>query len=67
MAPPKRLGPTRSAKAGRPPEETVSPPRVRRRQKTARAALVKDTTILQTSRGPRASLPAARGPRAKKR
>jgi hypothetical protein len=67
MTSPKRPGPTRSAKAGRPPEEAVSPPRVRRRRKTAQAVLVKDTTILQTSRGPRASQPAARGPRAKKR
>lgn len=45
--------PTRSPKAGRPPEEAVAPPRVRRRQKTAHAAVKKDTMILQAPEGPR--------------
>ena len=45
--------PLRSPKAGRPPEEAVAPPRVRRRQKTAHAAVKKDTMIMQASRGPR--------------
>ena len=45
--------PARSPKAGRPPEESVAPPRVRRRQKTAHAAVKKDTMMLQASRGPR--------------
>jgi hypothetical protein len=51
----KRQGhtPLRSPKAGRPPEEAVAPPRVRRRQKTARASVRKDTMILEAPRGPR--------------
>lgn len=44
---------TRSRKAGRPPEVGAVPPRVRRRQKTARAAFRKDTTIHQSAEGPR--------------
>jgi hypothetical protein len=44
---------TRSPKAGRPPAESVAPPRVRRRQKTAHASVKKDTMLLQASRGPR--------------
>jgi len=43
----------RSAKAGRPPEESISSPRVRRRQKTAHTAVRKDTMILQATDGPR--------------
>jgi hypothetical protein len=43
----------RSRKAGRPPELGVLPTRVRRRQKTARAAFRKDTTIHQAAEGPR--------------
>ena len=43
----------RSPKAGRPPASTVMPPRVRRRQKSARAAFRKDTTIHQAAEGPR--------------
>lgn len=43
----------RSPKAGRPPEERVAAPRVRRRRKTARAAVRKDTMILQAAEGPR--------------
>jgi nicotinate phosphoribosyltransferase len=56
----------RSAKAGRPPREVVSPPAVRRRQKRASAALRKGSTLLQTDRGPRALL-GARKPKVKKR
>ena len=52
-APEKAFQPPRSPKAGRPPEEIVSPPRVRRRQKTAHAAVRKDTMLLQTDDGPR--------------
>ena len=44
---------SRSPKAGRPPEEAVAPPRVRRRQKTAHGAVKKDTMLLQASQGPR--------------
>jgi hypothetical protein len=49
----KALMPARSSKAGRPPQETVSPPRVRRRQKTAHTAVRKDTMILEAPQGPR--------------
>ncbi len=45
--------PVRSPKAGRPAEDIVSPPRVRRRQKTAHSAFRKDTTIHEASEGPR--------------
>ena len=48
-----RPRPPRSAKAGRPPMEVAASPAVKRRQKTARAAVRKDTTILQSPRGPR--------------
>jgi hypothetical protein len=50
---PKTLTPSRSRKAGRPPEEAVSSPRVRRRKKTAHAAVRKDTMLLQAGEGPR--------------
>ena len=43
----------RSTKAGRPPGSPVMAPRVRRRQKSARAAFRKDTTIHQAAEGPR--------------
>jgi hypothetical protein len=43
----------RSTKAGRPPSSPVMAPRVRRRQKSARAAFRKDTTIHQAAEGPR--------------
>lgn len=43
----------RSPKAGRPPETLVSPPRVRRRRRTAHAAFRKDTTLHQAAEGPR--------------
>jgi hypothetical protein len=51
----KRQGraPVRSPKAGRPVEEAVAPPRVRRRQKTAHASVRKDTMILEAPQGPR--------------
>jgi hypothetical protein len=51
----KRQGrtPSRSQKAGRPPEEAVAPPRVRRRRKTAHVAVKKDTMLLQAPQGPR--------------
>lgn len=45
--------PARSPKAGRPPEDIVSPPRVRRRQKSAHSAFRKDTTIHEAAQGPR--------------
>jgi hypothetical protein len=44
---------TRSAKAGRPPREVPAPPRVRRRAKSAHAAVRKDTMLLQAPEGPR--------------
>jgi hypothetical protein len=43
----------RSPKAGRPPAEPAAPARVRRRGKTAHAAVQKDTTIHETDHGPR--------------
>jgi transposase-like protein len=67
MPPPKtamRLA--RSPKAGRPPEDVVSPPRVRRRQKRARVELTKGTMLLQAAHGPRV-LRAAKSPKVKKR
>jgi hypothetical protein len=53
--PPRRkaLKAVRSPKAGRPPVEIMSSPRVRRRQKTAHVAVRKDTMILQAAEGPR--------------
>jgi hypothetical protein len=45
--------PSRSAKAGRPPVERPATPAVRRRQKSARTAVRKDTTLLQSPDGPR--------------
>jgi nicotinate phosphoribosyltransferase len=56
----------RSPKAGRPPETVASPPRVRRRQKTAHAAFRKGRTILEAAQGPRVAL-AAKRPKTKKR
>lgn len=49
----KTLSPGRSSKAGRPPRETVATPRVQRRQKSARAAVRKDTMLMQAAEGPR--------------
>jgi len=51
---------TRSKKAGRPPESTVTPTRVQRRLKTAKGAVRKDTMLLQSAQDPRARWPAAR-------
>jgi hypothetical protein len=62
----KALQPPRSPKAGRPPEEIVSPPRVRRRQKTAHVALRKGTTLLEAEHGPRVAL-GVKKPKVKKR
>jgi len=45
--------PPRSAKAGRPPETRALAPRVRRRRKTAHAAVRKDTMLSQAADGPR--------------
>jgi hypothetical protein len=44
---------TRSPKAGCPPEQGAVPPRVRRRQKTARTAVRKDTMVSEAAVGPR--------------
>jgi hypothetical protein len=60
------IQPTRSKKAGRPPESRPETPRVRRRQKTAQAAVRKDTMLLQSAQDPRARWPAAK-PKFKKR
>lgn len=62
----KSLQPPRSPKAGVPPEESVSPPRVRRRQKTAHVAVRKGTTLLETGHGPRV-IQGAKKPKVKKR
>ena len=45
--------PTRSPKAGRPPEEAAAPARVRRRKTTAHGAVRKDTTLFEAADGPR--------------
>jgi hypothetical protein len=50
----------RSKKAGRPPEPTAAPARVRRRLRTATTAVRKDTMLLQSAQDPRARWPAAR-------
>jgi hypothetical protein len=55
-----RPTPRRSAKAGSPPKAAVSPPRVKRRKKSATAAVRKDTTLSQAAEGPRAAWPASR-------
>ncbi len=62
----KSILPPRSRKAGVPPEEIISPPRVRRRQKTAHVAVRKGTTLLETGHGPRV-VRAAKSPKVKKR
>ncbi len=62
----KTLQAPRSPKAGRPPEEGISPPRVRRRQKTAHVALRKGATLLETEHGPRVVL-GVKKPKVKKR
>jgi len=49
----KTIEASRSRKAGRPPELRAVPARVRRRQRSARAAFRKDTTIHQAAEGPR--------------
>jgi hypothetical protein len=50
----------RSKKAGRPPRELSTTPRVRRRQKTATTAVRKDTMVLQSAEDPRARWPASK-------
>jgi hypothetical protein len=50
---PRSVQPIRSPKAGRPPEETRAPARVRRRAKTGHGAVRKDTTLFQAAEGPR--------------
>jgi hypothetical protein len=58
--------PQRSPKAGRPPEELSASRRVRRRQKSAHAALRKGATLLECPQGPRVTL-AVKKPKVKKR
>lgn len=60
------IRPSRSQKAGRPPESRPETPRVRRRRKTATAAVRKDSMLLQSAQDPRARWPAAK-PKFKKR
>lgn len=43
----------RSRKAGRPPQPPVTSPQARRRRPSARAAVRKDTMLLQAGQGPR--------------
>lgn len=62
----KTLVACRSPKAGRPPHETPAAPRVRRRQKTARAAVRKDGMLMQAADGPRVRWGVAK-PKVKKR
>lgn len=45
--------PPRSSKAGRPPRAAQVSGSVKRRQKSARVAVRKDTMILEASQGPR--------------
>jgi len=56
MATRKKTGPTprRSPKAGRPPKASAQPAQVKRRARTATAAVKKDTMLVQTERDPRA-------------
>jgi hypothetical protein len=49
--------PARSVKAGRPPKEVTL---TSRGEKTAHAAVRKDTMLMQTDRGPRVRWPASR-------
>jgi hypothetical protein len=46
--------PHRSPNAGRPPQPTARPGRVKRREKSAHASVKKDTILVQTERDPRA-------------
>ena len=66
--PPGKSGPQqpRSRKAGRPPGEAVASPQVRRRRKTAGAAVRKDTLVSQAADGPRVRWAAGK-PNEKKR
>lgn len=49
----KLLQAPRSPKAGRPSQVLAATPQARRRQRTAHAAVVKDTMILEAPQGPR--------------
>ncbi len=49
----KTLQAPRSRKAGRPPVEVVSSPRVRRRAKTAHVTVKKNEVLMQAERPPR--------------
>jgi hypothetical protein len=49
----KSLVARRSPKAGSPPRESPATPRVRRRQKSAHAAVRKDTMLMEAAEGPR--------------
>jgi hypothetical protein len=51
---------SRSKKAGRPPQPTAPTNRVKRRQKSATAAVRKDTMLVQTEQDPRARWSGAR-------
>jgi hypothetical protein len=54
------MRPPRSTKAGVPPEPHAEAPRVRRRQRSAQAAVRKDSALLQPPADPRARWPAAK-------
>jgi hypothetical protein len=54
------IRPARSKKAGRPPESRREAPRVRRRRRTAKAAVRKDGMIIQPTHEPRARWPASK-------
>lgn len=56
----------RSAKAPAPPAAPGAAPQVRRRRKSAHAALSKGTTVFQTDHGPRAAWPASTAKRKKR-
>ncbi len=62
----RRLRPPRSPKAGKPPEQEVETPWVRRRRKTVTVAIRKGSTVMQTEHGPRV-VRGAKTPKVKKR
>jgi hypothetical protein len=58
--------PARSPKAGKPPHEVASSPQLRRRRKSAIAAVKKDTMLSLAAEGPRVRWAAGK-PKEKKR
>ncbi len=65
-SPPTVAKKARSPKAGSPPTQAKPSPQARRRQKSARAAVSKGTTLFETDHGPRAAWPASTSKRKKR-